>query len=234
MSFCVQRSCTVVELAGGRAFVEGERSFVRDDSTISSCLAKGLTREGADQNDGSSIGSIAATAIDAAWRIQVDAFCCTDDIRSDCADRSHLSDSIDAWLGCREEVRSGRERQRDKGWPNDVLQRTQLLVRGGGPNHRRLLPNDKRPGRYRRTQDQVHLVRRCVQPGQNGGADAQAHRKRRGALHCRLARHRAPTCCAAIHEHEEGATTLHKRSLLALGGSEDISLDDGIRDELSG
>src|SRR6476620_6321061 len=111
MSFCVQRSCTVVELAGGRAFVEGERSLVRDDSTIPSCLAKGLTKEGADQNGGSSICSIAASAIDAAWRIQVDAFCCTDDIRSDCADRPHVSESVDAGLGSREEVRSGRERQ---------------------------------------------------------------------------------------------------------------------------
>src|ERR1700741_2869725 len=113
-----------------------------------------------------------------AWRDQGDALRRTNDTGWDCTDRSHVRDAIDARSGHREEVQSGRERRRDQDWPDDVLQRTQLTVRGGGPNLRRLLPKGKRRGRYWRTQDQVHLVRRCVQTSQDRGAGTQAYRKR--------------------------------------------------------
>ena len=88
-----------------------------------------------------------------------------------------------------EEIRSRRERHRDQDRQHQPLQRPGLGLRHDRQDHRRLFQEGERRGRHQRPQDQLHLLRRRLQPAEDGRAGAQAGRERRGAAGVPAARH---------------------------------------------
>ena len=62
------------------------------------------------------------------------------------------------------------------------LQRTRLVDRARRPGNSRLRAVRQRPWRDQRTQDQLHRLRRCLQPAKGGRACPQTCRRRRGCF----------------------------------------------------
>ena len=64
-----------------------------------------------------------------------------------------------------------------------------LRLRRDRQDRGRLFQDDQRSGRHQRPQDQLHLLRRRLQPAEDGRAGAQARRERRGARALQSAGH---------------------------------------------
>jgi len=86
--------------------------------------------------------------------------------------------------------------------------------------------------RHQRPQDQLHFLRRCLQPAEDGRAGPQAGRKRRGAVRLQFARHAAEFGDPKIHEFQESAATVRRDRRHQVERSERLPLDHGLAAEL--
>ena len=66
-------------------------------------------------------------------------------------------------------------------------------------------PRSGSQARRRRQADRVEVLRRRVQPGEHGAADAEARRGGQGLRHLRRPRHRASAGRGRLHERAQGA-----------------------------
>ena len=101
-----------------------------------------------------------------------------------------------------------------------------------GKTHRRLLQDGQRPGRHQRPQDQLHLLRRRLQPAEDGRAGAQAGREDEVLLIFQTLGTPSNTAIQQVHEREEGAAALRRHRRDQVGRPEELPLDHGLAAEL--
>ena len=95
-----------------------------------------------------------------------------------------------------------------------------------------LLQDGQRAGRRRRSQDQLHLARRRLQPAENGGGHPPTGRGRRGGFLLPDARHADQFGDRQVYEPQQGAAALRRFRCQQVERCQEVSVDHGLAAEL--
>ena len=131
-----------------------------------------------------------------------------------------------------EEIRPRRQRYRNQDRQHHALFGARLGLWDHRQDRRRLFQEDQRRGRHQRPQDQLHQLRRRLQPAEDRRADPQAGRERRSAAGVQPARHAAELGDPEVHERQEGAAAVRRHRRHQVERSQGLPLDHGLAAEL--
>ena len=125
-----------------------------------------------------------------------------------------------------------RHRDRDQDRQHQPLQRPGLRVRHHRQGARRLLQEGQRRGRRQRPQDQLHHLRRRLQPAQGRRDGPQAGRAGPGGRAVPDARHADQHRHPQVREPAEGAAPVRGHRRHQVERPEELPVDDGLAAEL--